>query len=95
MTDWKLRLNRMALVYLRIIRSNWGVGYSVFLALIYLVLLFFPILLIVGLIGVLSNLSISVQNNIFYLLIVLNFPLSLYLTSKIMDYIDLHNWFEP
>jgi len=71
-------------------RVIFGEAYGGVLLLIYLILLFIPIFL------VLSNLSlsISISNIIFYLLIVLNFPLSLYLTSKIMDYMDIHNWFE-
>ena len=94
MVDWKHRLKRMFLAYVRMWRLICGELYGAVLSVIYLILLFLPILILYSLTIQNLYLSISLSNSIFYSFILINFPLSLYLTSKIMDYMDIHNWFE-
>jgi hypothetical protein len=94
MVNWTLRLKRMALAYARMWRVICGNLYGGVLLLIHIILLLLPILVVYFLILQHLNLSISFANTLFYSAITLTFPISLYLTSKIMDYMDSHNWFE-
>jgi len=93
MVDWKLRLKRMGLVWARMWRIYVGEGYALVLWTIFVLLLILQFVLTYFLIIKNLNLSVGTSNALLALCIPFGLLISYYLTSKVMDYFDMHGWF--
>jgi len=91
MVDWKLRLKRMALVWARLWRIYAGEPYSLILWIFWGVFFVLQIFLTWSFLQF-ANLSVETANALFFLLLVPYFLICFYLTSKVMDYLDMRGW---
>lgn len=91
MVDWNLRLKRLALTWTRMYRVYAGESYGFLLWLVFGVFFVLEIFVTVFLLQFVT-LSVETANALFFLLLVPYLLICLYLTSKVMDYFDMHGW---
>jgi len=92
MVNWKLRLKRMALVWVRMWRIYSGEPYSLVLCAVFFSILILQFILTYFLLIKNVNISIDTANALFFLSIPFWLLIGYYLTSKAMDYLDMHGW---